>query len=124
MAKRLTPEVISTIHRLRRRGFSLNEIKQNVPAGYGTIFRYIKGVKIDPKYKEAHQAGFPDMKGHPAFTYSDATLRRKYDVQEEATMIMASNVAEVLDIPWQELGKFVMSKAVTLGYQAKVTSVK
>ena len=51
MAKRLTPEVISTIHRLRRRGFSLNEIKQNVPAGYGTIFRYIKGVKIDPKYK-------------------------------------------------------------------------
>lgn len=51
MAKRLTPEIISTIRSLRIKGFSLNEIKQEVPVGYGTIFRYIEGIEIDPKYK-------------------------------------------------------------------------
>jgi len=51
VAKRLTPKVISTIRSLRRKGLSLNEIKQKVLVGYGTIARYIKGVEIQPKYK-------------------------------------------------------------------------
>lgn len=52
MAKRLTPEIKERIYYLRRRGFSLNEIKAKIPVGYGTIFRYIQGVQILPKYRK------------------------------------------------------------------------
>ena len=52
MAKRLTPETIKKIHKLRRKGLSLNEIKAEIPVGYGTVFRYIQGVQILPKYRK------------------------------------------------------------------------
>lgn len=51
MAKRLAPQTINKIYNLRSKGFSLNEIKAEIPlVGYGTIFRYIQGVQILPKY--------------------------------------------------------------------------
>ena len=53
MAKRLTPETINRIYNLRKKGFSLNEIKAEIPlVGYGTIFRYIQGIQILPKYRK------------------------------------------------------------------------
>lgn len=52
MAKHLTPKTISKIHSLRRKGFSLNEIKTEIPVGYGTIFKYVQGVQILPKYRK------------------------------------------------------------------------
>lgn len=51
MSKHLSSKVISTIRELRTRGFSLNEIKRRVPAGYGTVYRYIQGVEVKSKYR-------------------------------------------------------------------------
>ena len=43
---------IKKIKHLRETGHSLNEIKNVVNRGYGTVFRYIKDVPILPKYQE------------------------------------------------------------------------
>lgn len=42
---------VKRIKKLRETGHSLNEIKSVVNRGYGTIFRYIKDVKILPEYE-------------------------------------------------------------------------
>lgn len=46
MAKRISKEVIASIQSLRSQGYSLPEIRERVPIGYGTIFRYIKDIDI------------------------------------------------------------------------------
>jgi len=43
---------VRQIKKLRETGHSLNEIKNEVNRGYGTIFRYIKDVPILPEYQE------------------------------------------------------------------------
>ncbi len=44
---------VKKIRALRETGHSLNEIKNVVNRGYGTVFRYIKDVPILPEYQEA-----------------------------------------------------------------------
>lgn len=52
MPKLISSEIISNIIQLRKRGFSLTELKSKFPnVGYGTIFRYIKDVDILPEFK-------------------------------------------------------------------------
>jgi len=48
----LTPLEIRKIIELRQTGHSLPEIKKESGRGYGTVFRYIKGVAILPEYQE------------------------------------------------------------------------
>lgn len=43
---------INTIIKLRNKGHSLNEIKDVVNRGYGTVYKYIKGVPILKEYEE------------------------------------------------------------------------
>lgn len=52
MAKRLTPEIINKIRELRKKGYSLGEIKQEVSVGQGTVFRHIQNIQILPKYRK------------------------------------------------------------------------
>jgi predicted DNA-binding protein YlxM (UPF0122 family) len=55
MPKLLSKETIGKIKLLRQRGYSLPEIKREVKASHGSIFRHIQGVKILPEYwKEWH----------------------------------------------------------------------
>jgi len=55
MPKLLSKETIGKIKLLRQRGYSLPEIKCEVKASHGSIFRHIQGVKILPEYwKEWH----------------------------------------------------------------------
>lgn len=55
MSKLLSKEIIEKIKLLRQKGYSLPEIKREVKASYGSIFRHIQGVKILPEYwKEWH----------------------------------------------------------------------
>ena len=53
MAKRIPKKVIESIRKLRQKGLSLNEIRQLHPIGYGSVFRYIKGVEILPQYRKS-----------------------------------------------------------------------
>ncbi|MDQ5968989.1 MAG: hypothetical protein QG579_146 [Patescibacteria group bacterium] len=48
----LSKAEIKEIIGLRKTGHSLNEIKSIVNRGYGTIFRYIKGVEILPQHEQ------------------------------------------------------------------------
>lgn len=75
------------------------------------ILAKVHRLQTQPRYVEANNAGFPDRLGHPDFTKSDGTLRKKYDVQKEATIQMARNVSELLGIEWQDLGKYLIQKA-------------
>ena len=55
MPKLIPKETIKKIILLRQRGYSLPEIKKEVKASHGSVFRHIQGVKILPKYwKEWH----------------------------------------------------------------------
>lgn len=55
MPKLLLKETIERIKLLRKKGYSLPEIKREVKVSYGSVFRYIQGVKILPEYwKEWH----------------------------------------------------------------------
>lgn len=55
MSKLLSKETIEKIKLLRQKGYSLPEIKKEVKASHGSVFRHIKGVKILPEYwKEWH----------------------------------------------------------------------
>jgi len=55
MPKLIPKETIKKIKLLRQRGYSLPEIKKEVKASHGSVFRYISGVKILPGYwKEWH----------------------------------------------------------------------
>ena len=49
---KLSDYKISQIKKLRENGWSLPEIKNEIKAGYGTVYRYIRGVKISPKHKK------------------------------------------------------------------------
>lgn len=50
--KALTKTQVRHIISLRGRGYSLPEIKRLTSHGYGTVFRYIQGVKILPQFRE------------------------------------------------------------------------
>lgn len=50
--KALTKEQVNKITSLRQKGYSLPELKKKLPFGYGTIFKYIKGVEILPEFRE------------------------------------------------------------------------
>lgn len=50
MPKLIPQETILKIKDLRSKGYSLPEIKKEVGVGAGSVFRYIQGVKILPKY--------------------------------------------------------------------------
>jgi len=52
MPKRISVQAIRKIQELRQKGYSLPEIVKNIQLGYGTIYRYIKDVKILPEYRE------------------------------------------------------------------------
>jgi len=52
MSKRISREIIDSIRKLRRRGLSLNEIRKLHPIGYGSVFRYIRGVEMLPQYRK------------------------------------------------------------------------
>ncbi len=52
MPKLISKETIKRIKLLRQRGYSLPEIHKEVKVGYGSVFRYIQGVKILPEYKK------------------------------------------------------------------------
>ena len=50
--KALTKTQVNRIIFLRKRGYSLPEIKQITHHGYGTVFRYIRRVEILPQFQE------------------------------------------------------------------------
>lgn len=50
VARRIPIEKINLIKKLRSEGWSLPEIHKKLGFGYGSIFRYVKGVQISPKY--------------------------------------------------------------------------
>jgi hypothetical protein len=50
--KALTKTQVKRIISLRGKGYSLPEIKRLTCHGYGTVFRYIRGVKILPQFRE------------------------------------------------------------------------
>lgn len=50
--KALSKNEVLKIKKLRETGHSLNEIKNTINRGYGTVYRYIKDVPILPEYKE------------------------------------------------------------------------
>lgn len=52
MPKLISKETIKKIKLLRQKGYSLPEITKEVKAGYGSVYRYIQGVKILPKYQK------------------------------------------------------------------------
>lgn len=55
MPKLIPKETIHKIKFLRQKGYSLPEIKKEVKASHGSVFRHIQGVKILPEYwKEWH----------------------------------------------------------------------
>ena len=49
---KLSDYKIFQIKELRKKGWSLPEIKNEIKAGYGTVYRYVKNVKISPKHKK------------------------------------------------------------------------
>ena len=53
IGKKVTQETIQKIRLLRKKGWSLPEIKRAVSIGQTTIYRYVKGVTILPQYKNA-----------------------------------------------------------------------
>lgn len=52
MPKSIPNMTIQRIIQLREKGYSLPEIKNEVHVGYGTVYRYIQGVDILPKYRK------------------------------------------------------------------------
>ena len=50
MAKRIPIEKINLIKKLRSEGWSLPEIHKRIGFGYGSIYRYVRDVKISSKY--------------------------------------------------------------------------
>lgn len=52
MPKLIPKEKIAKIKELRKKGFSLSEIKKEVQVGHGSVFRYIQGIEILPKYRQ------------------------------------------------------------------------
>jgi hypothetical protein len=52
MPKYISKEIIEKIKILRSQGWSLNEIYHEVRVGYGSVSRYIQGVKILPQYQQ------------------------------------------------------------------------
>lgn len=55
MSKLLSKQTIEKIKSLRQKGYSLPEIKKEVNASHGSVFRHIQGIKILPEYwKEWH----------------------------------------------------------------------
>lgn len=55
MPKLIPKKTINKIKLLRQKGYSLPEIKKEVRASHGSVFRHIQGVKILPEYwKEWH----------------------------------------------------------------------
>ena len=51
MPKFIPKETVKLIKELRARGWSLPEIHKEVKIGYGSVFKYIKGVEILPQYQ-------------------------------------------------------------------------
>lgn len=49
---RISLESINKIKFLRQKGWSLPEIKREMSLGYGTVYRYIRGVEILPEFKD------------------------------------------------------------------------
>jgi hypothetical protein len=85
MANRLTPRIISKIRLLRKKGWSLNEIKDQVPVGYGTIFRYIKGVQILPQHKTTW------------FGKRGGSIKRKKRLEEQAYLKAKNTIRYLTD---------------------------
>ena len=50
MVKRIAIAEINRIQVLRSKGYSLPEIKKVTSISYGSIFRYIRGIKINPEF--------------------------------------------------------------------------
>ena len=53
MPKLIPKETIKKIKLLRQKGYSLPEIKKEVKISHGSVFRYIQGIEILPKYRQA-----------------------------------------------------------------------
>lgn len=51
MSKLIPKNIIQQIKHLRQKGYSLPEIQREVKVGYGSVYRYINGIKILPEYK-------------------------------------------------------------------------
>ncbi len=51
MAKRVSVDEIAKIQTLRVKGYSLPEIKKATSLGYGTIYRYVRDIIIDPQFE-------------------------------------------------------------------------
>ncbi len=52
MPRTIPQNKIDRIRELRRKGWSLSEIYREIKVGYGSVSRYIKGVKILPQYRQ------------------------------------------------------------------------
>ena len=52
MPKLIPDTTIQRIIQLRKKGYSLPEIKNEVHVGYGSVYRYIQGIDILPKYRK------------------------------------------------------------------------
>lgn len=50
MSKKINSKLITEIQKLRSHGWSINKIYKKYDLGYGTIYKYIKDIKILPEY--------------------------------------------------------------------------
>lgn len=94
MAKRITEETIKKMVGLRKRGFSLPEIHREVEVGYGTVFRYIKNVPIEPKYLKNWAGKRGGSRKRKLLLLNKAKLEAERLIRgvdkREATLILAS----------------------------------
>lgn len=75
------------------------------------------------RYKELNDSGFPEMLGSndERFVTAAGELRPKFDIQEEATIDMATSIGKAFNIPGADLGKYLIAKTASKGiYSAKI----
>jgi len=69
--KKTDSKIINEIQDLRSRGWSINKIYSRYNLGYGTVYRYIKDVKILPEYIDKWKK-----------SYTGSTIRMNRDIDK------------------------------------------
>ncbi len=73
--RRLLPEEVNQIKSLRRTGHTLSEIKNFTKKSNGTIWKYIQGVSVLPKYKKIWESKRGGSKARSRREWTEAQAR-------------------------------------------------
>ncbi len=102
MAKLIPQYKIDKIKTLRSQGWSLPEIYREVKVGYGSVSRYIKGVKILPDYEKVWLSKRNGSKTRKEKAEASANQKARMDIRnlgiKDKTLFMAA-------LYWGEGGK-------------------